>query len=104
MGFQPGNPNLVCCRTAQDNRARYGAYRESVVVVALDHAEFCSGPDTSHFQKLQQFAVAFVDATDQVVLTFLGGGQQQQPAPFTARGTFHFAQVAMWAGAATPKF
>ena len=59
-----------------------------------------TGADAAVFEKLQQMAIAFVDAAHLVVFPGFGVGEQQQAAAAAAGRAFEFAQIAVRTGGA----
>ena len=51
------------------------------------------------FEKFEKAAIALVDAADGVSVFEFGIGEQDQTAAATAGGAFHFAEIAVRAGA-----
>src|ERR1700689_348732 len=88
------DPDSLRGRAAQGDGAGIGGQRQSLIVVTPGDQQPGAGTNAPLFEKLQQGAVAFVDAADHIVLPGFRVRQKQQSATATAGGTLHLAQIA----------
>ena len=70
-----------------------------MIVIAFLHFQFCAGADAAVLEEFKETAVAFVDSADSVARVELGIREKDEASSATAGGAFHFAEIAVGAGA-----
>src|SRR5579863_9982898 len=94
-------PHTLGGRWAQRHVAAGSRKSEGLVVVALVEANLGPRADAAGFEKLEQAAVAFIDAAHGIGLPRRGVGQQNQAAAAATGRAFEFAEIAVRASDAT---
>jgi hypothetical protein len=94
-----GDPDAVGGGAAEGDVAAGGGQGESLVVIAFEEAQLCSGTNAAGFEKFEEAAVALVDSADGVGGSGCGVGEEKQAAMAAAGGALHLAEVAVRASA-----